>query len=262
MPDDRMECVLNRHVPEMDRSLLERFLVHPESHDFKLLGSKGRVNGTSHADITFKRHILTSAISCRRSLWSCPHVCRRRKAELMFKVASTSFCWSVGAWTVNQRELCALRVAFSRPAKAALKVPRIWGDTVESHQRRMNRALRQTIQECRLPDIDVYVLGRMFDYTGHLMRLVARNPLHLTGLVLKFRDSMWKDAHTVLAGHQGHPGRISPWCWERQYHSYFRAHGLCWQDISVDKAAWNSHKKAWIRQMLGSKASSSNYGVL
>ena len=163
---------------------------------------------------------------------------------------------------MNQRELSALRSALSKPARAAMKVPRIWGDTDETHHKRMNRVLRQTLSESKLPDLDVHVLSRMFDYTGHLMREVSRNQNHLTGHVLKFRDSMWKEAHTALAGHQGHDGRFSPWCWERQHHSYVRAHGLCWQDVSLSKSAWNDHKKPWILHMLGSRASSSNYGAL
>ena len=145
--------------------------------------------------ITFKRYICASAIDSRRTLWSCPRVCRRRKIELMFKVASTSYCWSVGAWTVNGRELASLRAAFARPAKAALRVSKLWGDSDETYHRRINRSFKQTLSECKLPDIDVYVLGRLYDYAGHLMK-------------------------------------------------------------------WHTYRRAWIRHTLGSRASSTNFGVL
>ena len=95
LPDDRMECQLNRHVPAGCEHLLANFTVRLLSHSFKILGSKGSVSGTSHADITFKQHICTAVINARCKLWSCPGVCRGRKIELMHKVASTSFCWTL-----------------------------------------------------------------------------------------------------------------------------------------------------------------------
>ena len=144
----------------------------------------------------------------------------------MFKVASTSYCWSVGAWTVNGRELASLRAAFARPAKAGLRVSRLWGDSDETYHRRMNRSFKQTLSECKLADIDVYVLGRMYDYAGHLMRAVDANPLHLVGHLLKYRDAEWKDALTAMVGHQGHNGRISPLNCERQFYSYCRGLNL------------------------------------
>ena len=180
----------------------------------------------------------------------------------MFKTASTSCWWSVGAWTVNARELTSLRAAISRPAKAALKVPKLRGDTDEMYHRRINRAFKLTMTDCKLPDIDAYVLSRMYDYAGHLQRAVTANPLHLAGHLLKYRDAEWKDALTAMVGHQGHNGRISPWNWERQFHSYFRSLSLNWQEVARDREKWFSHRRAWIRHALGSRSRSTNFGVL
>ena len=94
----------------------------------------------------------------------------------MHKVASSSFTWCVGAWTVNQRQLALMRAAFNRQAKGALHVLRLWGDTEEAYHRRANRTLRQTMEACGLADIDVYVLKRMYDYTGHLLRISKTSP--------------------------------------------------------------------------------------
>jgi len=260
LPDDRMECQANRHVDPTTWLALSRFKLQPAGHSFKLLGSKGSVAGTSHSDIVFKRHINVSAIDSRRSLWSCPGVSRHNKLSLMFKVASTSFCWSVGAWTVNGRELSTLRASFARPAKAALRLPRLWGDTDESFHRRLNRSLKTCLKEKQIPDLDVYVLVRLYDYAGHLARAISLNPTHLTGQVLNFRNAEWKQSMTDVLGHQGHKGRTHPWCWERQFHSYFKLQGEIWQEVALDKNQWHLNRSAWIEHMLGSRAASTNMG--
>jgi len=207
-------------------------------------------------------HICSSAVESRRDLWSCRSASRNNKLSLMHKVACGSFTWCVGAWTVTQRQMVSMRAAVNRQAKGALNVHRVWGDTEESYHRRANKVLSQTMKACGLPDVDVYILKRMYDYTGHLARIVRDKPEHLTGKLLGYRDAEWKNALMQVVGHQGHKGRFSPWSWERQYDSFFRSKGHSWRDVARDRELWQSFRSQWMRHMLGSKAANSRFGVL
>ena len=147
------------------------------------------VAGTSHADVTFKKHICASALEARTNLWKCSGVSRHNQVGLMHKVACSSFCWSVGAWTVTQRQLINMRAVFARPAKRVLRMALYWSDSDQIYHRRVNKVLRQTMCKAQVESIDAYILKRMCDYIGHLVRACSRNPLHLTGGVrrcLKF----------------------------------------------------------------------------
>ena len=130
----------------------------------------------------------------------------------MHKVATSSYSWCAGAWTVNQRELSSLKAAYTKAAKSALRVPRKPTDTDEAYHKRSNRILQDTILKAGLADVDVYVLSRMYDYAGHLVRAIRRDPEHLVGAVIRHRDSEWKRNMADSIGHQGHPGRFAPWC--------------------------------------------------
>ena len=90
------------------------------------------------------------------------------------------------------------------------------------YHRRLNRTLHRTMCATGVDGLDFYVCKRMYDYTGHLVRALAENPMHLTGMLLEFRDAQWKASLTEVVGHQGHGGRFAPWNWERQYHVFVR----------------------------------------
>ena len=165
-------------------------------------------------------------------------------------MGSSSFCWSVGAWTITKRQLSQLRAACARPAKKALRLPRLRGESDEHYHRRLNRTLAQTMSDAAVGRIDRYVLKRMYDYTGHLMRVLAENPMHLTGMLVQFRDAQYKQDMTDVIHHQGHPGRFAPWCWERQYHTFFAMLGERWQDVAQDKTKWLQHRADWISYMI------------
>ena len=78
--------------------------------------------------------------------------------------------------------------------------------------------------------------------------------------MLRFRDSLWKRDAMMALGHQVHRGRVSPWSWERQYHSYFTQQGLIWQDVAADKESWAAHKEDWIRFLMGCRSASAFFG--
>ena len=130
----------------------------------------------------------------------------------------------------------------------------MWSETDEHYHRRLNRILHQTMNEAAVDRIDRYVLKRMYDCTGHLVRVLDENPRHLTGMLLQFRDAQWKEAMTEVIGHQGHSGRVAPWCWERQYHAFFHYLGERWQDVARDKAQWKNHREEWISYMIRGRA--------
>ena len=73
----------------------------------------------------------------------------------------------------TKRQLSQLRAAWARPAKKALRVPRFRGETDEHYHRRLNRTLAQTTSDAAVGRIDCYVLKRMYDYTGHLVRVLS-----------------------------------------------------------------------------------------
>ena len=156
------------------------------------------MGGTSHTDFIFKQHLCTSALEMRQSLWKCPGVSRRHKLKLMFKVATSSFSWSVGAWTVTQRKLQSLSATFSKPAKAAMRAPRFFHEFDEQYHRRLNRALKAVLQSCELPDVHVYVLPRMYNYVGHALRAFNRPSGHSPEAFISYRDSVWKMLMTVI----------------------------------------------------------------
>ena len=122
--------------------------------------------------------------------------------------------------------------------------------------------LRDTMASNGLPDIDVYVLKRMYDYVGHLTRAVHVNPGHLTGLVMTFRAADWKYAMSTAVGHQGHRGRVAPWTWERQYSSYYNSIGISWREAAKDRQMWQLHRRPWLEAMLGRRVAATNMGDL
>ena len=209
--------------------------------------------GTSHADIVFKQHICESVLRSRGQLWSCRQVGRARKLQLMHRVATSSFSWCVGAWTVTQRSLSKLAAQFNRTARVASRIRRYFGESDEAYHRRSAKELRKYMGDAKLNDLHAHVLGRMYDYTGHFVRATQRDPRHLTGQVLHFRGAAWKRQMMEMVGHQGHPGRFAPWNWERQYDHFFDQRGALWTDVATNKPVWNSYREAWIDHMLGSR---------
>ena len=126
----------------------------------------------------------------------------------------------------------------------------VWGDTDETYHRRCSRMFKDLQLAADVPDFDRLILGHMYDYIGHIIRECERNLGHLTGWVIRFWDSLWKQTMTAL---QGHAGRVSPWCWERQYHSFFWEKGLHWIQVAKDKQQWCSYKAEWIQFMAAGK---------
>ena len=88
------------------------------------------------------------------------------------------------------------------------------------------------------PDLDVFVLGQMYDDVRHLARMVARTLEYLIGRLLDSRDAQLKETLTSLHDHQGHPVRLAPWNWEYQYHSYLRRGARWCRDFAKDWDWW------------------------
>ena len=47
----------------------------------------------------------------------------------------------------------------------------MWSESDEHYHRRLNRMLNATLNDAAAERIDHYVLRRMYDYTGHLVRV-------------------------------------------------------------------------------------------
>ena len=111
----------------------------------------------------------------------------------------------------------------------------------------------------KVVDFDGFVLARMYDYVGHVVRAGARDPEHLPSVILSHRDKEWCRQHQEVMGHQGHAGRFHPWSFERQYYCYFSSCALDWKAVARSKVDWNLHKAAWIKAMFGGRGSSMKY---
>ena len=94
-----------------------------------------------------------------------------------------------------------------------MRLPSYTHETDEGFHRRLNRLYKETMEAEKLADMDLHVLSRMYDHVGHTVRSTRRVDVHLTGAMMNFRDSGWKKMMTLIAGHQGHNGRVHPWNW-------------------------------------------------
>jgi len=131
-------------------------------------------------------------------------------------------------------------------AKKYLRVPRIFGEADSTYHRRIARTLRGLKQALNIPDVDVFILHKMFSFAGHLVRKGEYLPEFLPARVLLFRCKAECRTVQTFIGSQMHPKRFSPWSWERQFDTYFSQRGLSWIEVAKDKSMWNSHQQAWI----------------
>eukprot|EP00973_Karenia_brevis_P016187 2215192-Karenia_brevis.AAC.1 len=64
-------------------------------------------------------------------------------------------------------------------------------------------------------------------------------------------------------GHQGHPGRFSPWAWDFQYDSFFwKSYGCDWTTLALDKNSWRQYRRAWLVSKIGTSPREACYGRL
>ena len=228
----------------------------------KVLGARVNVFGHTAADVKFKTSLSRADVQRHHKLWSTAGASRKSKMSLMFKVFTSSMTWCVGPWKLTTVQLSGLRAAFSSEFKKHMRLHRIWGESDSSYARRQAKEYRKVQASLNLPDVDVHVLGRMYDYVGHVVRAGDREQLHLPYLFLKFRDEEWRQQSQAVVGHQQHKGRTPPWTWEYMYSKHFKSKSLNWQQVASNSDDWKSHKCAWIHSMLGSSAERSALGRL
>ena len=255
LPDDRVEWQANTRVPESQRILLRHWAEKHVDGSFKTLGSMVNVRGACHADIIFKKQLVKSSLHSKQALWSNASGSRKSKMRLMFRVASSAICWSVGAWKTTRRDLAGLNGMLLDEYKKCFKVRRYWGESDNHFHQRVGTLSRQLRSETKLRDFDGYVLGRMYDYVGHIIRAGTREPAYLPSVVLSHRDRDWCLQCQDLFSNQGHSGRVHPWNFERPYHVYFSALLLDWKHAATNKELWLRHKSGWIRSVYGGSCS-------
>ena len=71
LPDDRLKYQCNLFMQTSRARRLEMFKEKPPGSSSKVLGSQVNANGTTHADVVFKRYVSASAIQMRSFLWKC-----------------------------------------------------------------------------------------------------------------------------------------------------------------------------------------------
>ena len=129
--------------------------------------------------------------------------------------------------------------------------PRIWGESDQHYHRRVASAVQKERIKNDIMDLDAYVLGRMYDFVGHVIRMGNREPNFLPYIAMCHRDKAWCQQHQDIIRHQGHPGRVHPWTHEKAYHDYFSNIHLEWKQVALDKTLWFSHKNHWLYSIYG-----------
>ena len=124
-------------------------------------------------------------------------------------------------------------------------------ETPQQYHARARRCIEETRAHCNIKDLDAVVLGRMYDFIGHVIRMGQREGTFLPYIALCHRDKHWCLEHARIMGHQGHSGRISPWTHERQFYEYFASKDLNWKEVAADKDSWTKHKKSWSQHIYG-----------
>ena len=251
IPNDRVEFQPNKFVDETQMHILDKYARKQLPDNFKCLGCLLNVKGTTGADVQFKGILMESALSMRSDLWQTKNVSRKNKLNLMFKVASGALCWSVGAWTINQRLLSGMKRRFDTVAKRYQRLPRLTDENDEDYAKRSNRLLAATKQKLKQANMDRAILARQYDYIGHVIRQTVRNPGCLLQHALDYKDKQWRLQHEQVLQFQGHQHRVPPWTWEYQFDSYFDKLKLFWRECAADRDTWQQHKKGWVEYRLG-----------
>ena len=179
---------------------------------------------------------------------------------MMFRVFTSAFAWSAGPWRTTAKQLSKARATFFQEARQHLRVHRIWGETDAAFARRQALAYRAAQRARRLPDVDVYILSRIYDYVGRAVRAGARDANSLQLKFMQFRDESWRAQSQRILKHQQHPVRTPPWTWEYMFSKYFRNASLEWQEVVANKLDWKSHRKSRIVAMFGPRSSKSEFG--
>ena len=137
--------------------------------------------------------------------------------------------------------------------RRCVRLPRTWGQSDAHFHARLGREVKKTRLESGLVDLDAYVLGRMYDYMGHVIRAAKYHTSFLPYIALCHRDKQWCLQHAEILGFQGHAGRVSPWTHERQYSDYFTTQGLDWKQVAADRSEWSAHKYDWLKTKYGAR---------
>ena len=130
--------------------------------------------------------------------------------------------------------------------RSCIKLPRKATESDEQYHRRLATISRTTRTQSNITDLDAYVLGRMYDFVGHVIRMGCREPNFLPCVALRHRDKEWCLQRQEIMGSQGHHGRVHPWTHEKQFLDYFTRCDLNWKQVAQNKEEWQSHRKHWL----------------
>lgn len=247
LPDERVQWQANSFVRESAHPAVESWKMRPFDASFKSLGSMVNVRGVCQADIVFKKQLCKSGLQANEDLWRSGAGSRSNKMKLMLRIAMGTVGWSLGPWRVTKRDLMGLNGMMLAEYRRCAHMPKFWGESDTQYHARLGRLVKTVRTENRMQDLDGYVLGRIYDYAGHTIRAGARDAENLPYIVLRHRDKEWCAQHYDVLGHQGHPGRVHPWTYERQFHHYFGILDLDWKTVAIDKKRWTNHRNGWIK---------------
>ena len=91
---------------------------------------------------------------------------------------------------------------------------------------------------------DMVVLGRVYDWAGHVARFQKWAPDRYALRALLFRDIPYLKQLESEHGHQMHYRKFKVWRWEQQF---TRFHGLGWKELATNSETWAEHKQIWLR---------------
>ena len=122
--------------------------------------------------------------------------------RLMLKVTTSTVAWSVGAWKLTRRDMAGLNGMQLGEYKKCIRLPRFWGESKDHFQRRLASLSKCIRTKLGLVDLDGYMLGRMYDYVGDVVRAGHREQQHLPSLALFHRDREFCLQHEQSFNHQ------------------------------------------------------------
>ena len=253
LADDSFVWQCNSLAAQDDHSPLTRLVQKPADASTKAFGCMINVQGRSAPDMSFKASLARTALATREDMWIRKASTRVQKYKLMHKVSLSAVSWSAPAWNLTVQQQQTFRAIVTNNMKTHLRLPRYRGEAEDPYHRRCNREVTEVAKRSGLPDFDVLLLLRKYDYAGHAMRLGVRKPYALLPKVISWRDKDWQLQHEVAFSWMGHSGRTSPWMWESTFHRFFAKLDTCWKDVAISKADWKRHRRLWVRDALGNR---------
>ena len=193
------------------------------------------------------------------AFWANKHIFKHVHLDAALRISALqilvfpALAHAAGTWNPTKADLLRLRRVHLRLCRIIIACrPRpleAWPD----FQRRSAERVRKILVMKGIVAWDDAILGRIYDWAGHVSRYAKYSPfkypllltLNYDGNYLDRVRSLSYDGRHLFRGHSR-----KPWRWETFLHEYFKTDSLgirsSWHIYASDPAVWASHRAAWI----------------